>query len=324
MACKTRLILGPLLLGIAIASASYANAQSPHRAYSNAVAAAIEDPSDPEKAIALAEAAARAGRIRQAIATLERLLAGNPDLSNIRLELGLLYLQSGAPELARSFIEQALADPAMPPRVRARAEQALEQAATQQRGWTLQGEISLALRYETNATAAPDDARVQFVAGGQELPATLRSEDTEQADVSFVSNASARAGVDLATQAGDVLWAGVSYYATRHIDQKQLDLDVFQGDIGPEIALKPRLGIDLTVRPYAAGALVRKDGRMFQGEYGGGLFLDAGLGSRTRATVRGDVRVSDFRKTAVDPMNNDRDAVLLERFHLFMRHIQRL
>ena len=55
--------------------------------------------SDPEKAFDFAQSAVAVGDVRGAIDALERVLTLNPTLTNIKFELGLLYLRAGSPEL---------------------------------------------------------------------------------------------------------------------------------------------------------------------------------------------------------------------------------
>ena len=270
-----------------------------------------QSPDDPRKSFELVQTAIASGNVRIAIARLESLLVQNPALSNLRLELGLLYLENGSPQLAQRFIEEAMRDPSIPPGARARADQALSQAVTAQRGWSIEGELSVSVRAETNATAAPGDTQVQFVLGGQEVSSTLDTEDTEQSDVSFVTIANTRATLGFGNQAGDRLVGNLLYFSSRYVSEKDLDLDFFSADVGPEFQLGTRAGIPGTIRPYATGALVRKDGRNFQSDYGGGVEARVSLGTGSSAGGRFDARVTDFRRTPADPNNNERDALLL-------------
>lgn len=276
-----------------------------------ALGAVQRDPADPEVSFAFVRTAIATGNVRPAIARLESLLVRDPSLANLRLELGLLYLETGSPQLAERFIGQAMEDPSAPDAVRQRAEEALRESALRQRRWSAGGEVTVGLRGETNATAAPAGTAVQFVSGGQELPAVLESEDTEQADGSFVVTLSGDVGVDLGTQAGDRLRVSGLYYGTRYFSEKQLDIDFFSGDVGPEFRLTDLFGGPASVRPYAAAALVRKDGRNFEAEYGGGVDMRLVPGERTSVRTIVDARWTDYRSTVVDPLNDRRDALLV-------------
>lgn len=269
-----------------------------------------KDPSDPAVSIAFVEAAVASGNTRIAIARLESLIAQNPDLSNLKFELGMLYRQFGSPQLAQKLITEAMADPSFPPIYRARAERELAEAVDAQRGWSVETELALSLRAETNANAGPGDARVQFVTNGLEVGALLNRDDTEQSDISVVGTIGTTFRVDLGTQAGDQLIGTLYYYGTRYQSEKDLDLDFFSGEIGPEVNLERRLGAAVKIRPYAAAAHIREDGRPFLSEYGGGIDLVFKPTSRLTAQARVDARVTDFNRGPSAPLNDQRDGVL--------------
>ena len=91
---------------------AFAQAQStdsdPQRRYDAALEAVMENMADPEKSFKFVEAASELGDLRGAISALERILLINPNLPNIKLELGVLYLRIGSPDLAKTFIQRSL------------------------------------------------------------------------------------------------------------------------------------------------------------------------------------------------------------------------
>ena len=93
-----------------------------------AFAEVMANPGDPDAALRYARLLAANGQVRPAIAALERILRLNPRLDNIRLELASLYLAAGSPDVATLYAEQALASPAIPADVAARARQLLASA----------------------------------------------------------------------------------------------------------------------------------------------------------------------------------------------------
>lgn len=284
---------------------------SPNENFQRALNELRENPANPIASIAFVEAAVASGNTRIAIARLESLIAQNPDLSNLRFELGMLYRQYGSPQLAEKLISEALADPEFPPIYRARAERELAEAVNAQRGWSVETEIALSLRSETNANAGPNDPRVQFVTNGLEVGGVLRSQDTEQSDVSAVGSIGTTFRVDLGSQAGDELIGSLYYYGTRYLSEKDLDLDFFSGEIGPELNFDRRLGSGIKIRPYAAAAHVREDGRPFLSEYGGGLDASMRPNPRVTASARLDARVTDYNAGPAAPSNDQRDGILL-------------
>ena len=65
---------------------------------------------------------APAGDIESAISTYEQLLFYNPNLANVRFELGVLYYRLGSYEMARSYFDSALKMKDMTPGLRQRTE----------------------------------------------------------------------------------------------------------------------------------------------------------------------------------------------------------
>src|ERR1700722_2627137 len=76
--------------------------------YDSAFDAMYRDPGDLGKTVEYARVAARIGDLEGAIGALERLLMFNPDLTDIQLELGRLYLQLGSNEMARVWLTKAV------------------------------------------------------------------------------------------------------------------------------------------------------------------------------------------------------------------------
>ncbi len=124
------ILRGPLVALLVVLFPASGITQTDQR-FDTALQSVLVQPASVEASFQLAQAAAATDRYREAITALERVLILNPGLSNIRLELGVLYLRVGQTALAEKFIEEALADPAAPPQVRARAEEFL---AISQRG----------------------------------------------------------------------------------------------------------------------------------------------------------------------------------------------
>jgi hypothetical protein len=115
---------------------------------------------DAEASFNEARKAAAAGDVVGAIVALERVLQSNPDLANVKLELGLLYLRAGNLDLAKSYLQAAVDAPGAPPGARARARQALADAQGGLRQWTVSGGASLGLQYQSNPNGSPTTVSV--------------------------------------------------------------------------------------------------------------------------------------------------------------------
>lgn len=295
------------------ASSAEDSAASPGEQYQQALDAVMSDMADPQKSFDFVKIAIALGDLRGAIAALERVLRINPNLANIKLELGVLYLRIGSPDLAQTYITQALESEDVPELVRLRAERFLERAEAQAAGLKFSGSLFSAGRYETNATAAPSSSRVTLVnpfTGVEDL-ATLQDEDTEQEDYSIVFGAQGRAIYALDSQMGNEIEANAVYFGSRYLEQTRLNLNVVDINIGPRFFFGEVLNPNLSLRPYAIGTYIAKDGDTFQTDIGLGVTMRNFFSPRLFGEVRTEFRNRDFHETDQDPFNDERDGYLV-------------
>jgi hypothetical protein len=268
---------------------------------------------DPEALFRYAEAAAAVGDAPAAIAALERLLAMEPGLSNIRLELGYLYVQTGETELGISYISDALQDPAMPPPVRQRALEILAEAQAADRRWTFFGNVTTGLRHDSNANSGPDGT-VQFVLGPREINGRLDPEDTGQADASAYANLFGEARYDLGLQGRHQLVFSGTLYTEKYRDQTQLDL--LYGNVvgGPELDLGSALGRPATATLDVVAAYLERDRERYLSELG--LAAEAQVLMSERTIVRAGIsgKSQEFYDTREDPLNDNQDGALYGAF----------
>ena len=112
------------------------------------------------------------GDWQAAIARFRAMLARNPNLPRVRLDLAFAYFQAGQDRRAAYHFRLALGDKDLPPVVRARALAFLDRIR-RRKSWSITG--SLALAPDTNINAATSARRVALFG----LPAQL-SEDARQ------------------------------------------------------------------------------------------------------------------------------------------------
>ncbi len=273
----------------------------------------MSDMADPQNSFDFVKAAIALGDLRGAIAALERVLRINPNLANIKLELGILYLRIASPDLAQTYITQALESEDVPELVRLRAERFLERAEAQAARVKLSGSLFSAGRYETNATAAPSSSSVRLVNPftGVEDFATLQDEDMEQGGYSAVFGAQGRAVYALDSQIGNEIEANAAYFGYRYLEQTQLNLNVVDINIGPRFFFGEVLNPNLSVRPYGIGTYIAKDGETFQRDLGLGLNVRNFFSPQLFGEVRTEYRDRDFFETDQDPFNDERDGYLV-------------
>ena len=259
-----------------------------------------QDLANPEKSFRFAEAASRAGNIGGAIAALERILLVNPELDNIRLELGVLYLRAGNLPLGRYYLAKALESPAAPPEVRTRAQGMLADAERALARNQFSGTLFVGGRYDTNANAGPAGNLVR--GGGVDL--RLDDESTEQADFSFVSLATLRHSYDFATQGGSRLETNLTGYVARYAEQEEVNLGLAQIDVGPWLAIDD-VG-SLSLRPFGVAGRYYLEDRKYLDFFGGGLAARKSFGSQFLTELSYQYQRDVFHNSPRRPFSSDR------------------
>ncbi len=245
-----------IVLGVCVAILSASSAyskeppKSPQQRYQEAFDAMAADLANPERSFEYVQTAVAVGDLRGAIAALERILLLNPTLSNIKLELGVLYLRVGSPDLAVGYIDQALNDPAMPPLVRVRARELFDRAKAGARRQMFFATLGLSARYESNANAGPDSPLVKV--GGN--IGRLDDQFTEQNDMSINLNAVLQHRYAFESQAGHQLETDLFLFGSRYQDVDDLDTMVAELRIGPRLYGGSTANPNSSVRPYLLGS----------------------------------------------------------------------
>jgi len=257
----------------------------------------LADLSNPEKSYRYAQLAVQAGDIRGAIASLERLLRLNPNLDNIRLELGVLYYRLGSTDLALSYMRQAVKSPDIPPEIKHRAEEYIATAERQASPERFSGSLSLLGRYDTNVNLGPSSANI---AGG-----TLNPEATAHSDFSVVLAGSAQYLRDLGLQDYSRLEVNGTAYVQRYKEQDDFNIGLAQLDIGPGMQVGDIDSRPIFLRPYATGLYLGLGDESYLSQFGGGLTVTLPVSADFAIHLNGEGSFlkfynSDFRPTATD------------------------
>ena len=125
--------------------------------------------------------ALRRGDWQAAVARFRAMLARNPDLPRVRLDLALAYFQAGEDRQAAYHFRLALGDVDLPPIVRARAVAFLDQIR-RRKSWSVTG--SLALAPDSNINAATSARQVALFG----LPARLSDDARQTSGVGVSAN----------------------------------------------------------------------------------------------------------------------------------------
>ena len=279
--------------------------QTPEERYEATFDAMIANPSDPEAAINFAEAASAVGDFRGAIGALERILLVNPNLDNIKMELGVLYRRVGANELAQSYLGESLESEDVPEDVQGPAETILDETeakvAAERTRHRVGGSFFIGGRYETNANAGPGSSNIRLF--GFEGP-FLDDEDTEQEDVAFLTSGNLDYAYDFGTQAGHAMEADLFGLVSRYEDETDVNTSLVDGQLGPRFFLGDPLAPAASVRPFGTASYLELDDEKYRVAYGGGLNVRSALGpvglNVTARSVRQEFFDTDERQSASD------------------------
>ncbi|MEQ8965615.1 MAG: tetratricopeptide repeat protein [Azospirillaceae bacterium] len=262
----------------------------------------LADPADLDTTFAYARVSTRLGDIEAAITALERMLILAPDLPRVKLELGVLYYRLESYDIARAYLEDAIAGEDVPDAVRERVEVFLGEIEDRQARHALDLTATGGVRYQTNANLGPASRDVTI--RGFELE--LRPEDTEQEDVNLFAALGADYRYDLESQ-GDAIEASAIAYATRQFEQHQVDSEVIEVSVGPRFDLR-RFGLAAaSVSPYALANHIRLDREGYLVSLGGGVEGDVVVADPLRLEAGLEARWRDFLDTDTSPLNSQRD-----------------
>jgi Tetratricopeptide repeat len=263
----------------------------------------IARPSDLDLAFEYAQLSAQVGDYEGAVSTLERMLIYAPNTPRLQLELGILYYRLGAYEVARSYFDQALANPSVPPSVAAQIRLYLQQLALAADPPPFSATIFSAIRWESNANYGP--ATQNITLNGFDF--TLDSQSVGSPGWSALNIGTMHYSWDLKRQ-GDRIEFDALAYSTAYFDSKlrDIDLDFFEATLGPSFNMK-RWGWDKTrLFIYGIGDLAYLGYNTYFTAPGAGARLLSFAVDRSVIDVRVETRWRDFENSSNLPTNSQR------------------
>jgi tetratricopeptide (TPR) repeat protein len=264
-----------------------------------AFAEAMANPGDPDAALRYARLLAANGQVRPAIAALERILRLNPRLDNIRLELASLYLAAGSPDIATLYAEQALASPAIPADVAARARQLLASAEKASSPSLVTGSVFFGARYDTNATQATSLSTILLP--GAFVPVTPAV--TAQGAGSVVGSAQLTHRYDLGLQREGTWESNFSLFDQTFAKiSSNFNLLATYADTGPRIGVGDIGPVGWAMRPFLSGTFLAYGADPYALQYGGGLSSYFTLPPRWTLELTGTGRFSNYQNSNFRPL----------------------
>lgn len=293
--CASTVCIGPTF-----AQAPAAPSSDLQRQYDAAFQETLTKPADLDVLFRFAALATQTGDLEGAISALERMLLINSDLPRVRLELGVLYYRLSSYEVARTYLETALASPAVPADVRGKAQEYLAEIDSRTRPSSLSGEVFLGWRYQSNANLGPATSRVLLF--GQ--PANLNQQAVGTADWGVVSSLQVRHRYDFGSQDRAALETQFTAYANRQFQLSAANVTLLDLTTGPRFQVFQGTFEDFTLKPFVTGGYVWVKDTPYYGSWGGGVESSVLLGNGLRNTSIAIFRRQDNQDTSYLPVNS--------------------
>lgn len=198
---------------------------------------AAADPRNLDAWYAYANAAASAGKWREAAAALEHMLDLAPSLPRVKLDLGMVYLQTAQPGKARALFAEVMAmNP--PEEVKRNIREALDLADRNLKPHSWSGSASTGYNFDTNANASSSSGTVKFLDFILPLPPTAMAQKDGQIFGAASVNHSYRFDTDENERLRNWRWNMVVLgYGTEQIKLDNLNLYLMSVKTGPSVDL---------------------------------------------------------------------------------------
>jgi hypothetical protein len=226
----------------------------------------ISDLTNLDVAFEFAAVSTQLGDYEGAIVAYERLLIINPDLPRVRYELGVLYFALKSYPASQTYLESVLQLADAPPDLQQQANALLQQIAVAKTRNVFLGNVTLGMRYQSDANSAPGSATLRILGNDVRLqgPGTSRSDWNGFANAYFRDTYALDDGDDAP------LWeSNATLYGTRQILVTSLDLTLVQVTSG--IRFHPVSGDGLTIRPHVITGVIGLADNLYSDQYGAGI-----------------------------------------------------
>jgi tetratricopeptide (TPR) repeat protein len=262
----------------------------------------LADPGNVKLALAYAKLAAANGDLEGAVSTLERLLIVAPDVAALDLELGTLYYQLGAYDVASSYFKAAIKAPDVTPAIKGAAAGYTVAAAQGGNADRNMASLTFGARYQTNANSGAESPLIDL----NGVPFLLSPAAMAGADANGFVSANLHLSDDLHDQ-GDRFDTDISAYGALYAQQHDLDALAIEAKPGPVYNLK-RFGIaNSTLQVYGIFDGESLGGDPYYLAYGLGTALTAAIDPATQSHLRLEYRQETFENSALRPAVSDMD-----------------
>jgi tetratricopeptide (TPR) repeat protein len=264
----------------------------------------LAEPNNLDIAYEYASLSSAAGDYEGAVSTLQRMLIYAPNTPRLQLELGILYYKLGAYEVSRSYFEQALANPNLPPGIAEQVKLYLAQLALTADPPPFSATIFSGIRWESNANSGPGTSSVTL----NGIDFTIDQQSVGHPGWSALNVGTLHYSYDLKNQGDRFEFDGLAY-ATNYFESElqDIDLDFFEGTLGPSFNLR-RFGMDKSrLFLYGIGDIAYLGYDPYFTAPGGGVRLLSFADGRSVLDARAETRVREFSNNSNFPTNTLRD-----------------
>ena len=284
-----------LTLAICFIRCTYTYAEVPvgtdelDQSYKAAFQEMYEDPSDLDKATNFVELAIAVGDLEGAIAALERMLIFEPDLPQVRMELGLLYFRLESLDQASVYLRSVLEEESLPSDIRNQVEVALKEIRERTSVHTVTGRASVNTRYQSNANSGPDNSQILLFG----KPAILESNNLGQADSDISAKAQFGYTFDFQKNSRHTLNIDFSAQSNWYNERTELDASLFVFRVGPKLYTNNGKDKKLEVHPYLFANRYQSDqDTIISG--GGGLALNQIINDGISMNFQGEYQAKRY------------------------------
>lgn len=249
-----------------------------------------KSPSNLDANFKFTEQAVARGDYEAAIGALERILFFNPNLPQVKFELGILYFKLGSFEVARGYLQDAAKGADVPDDIRAQARADLAEIDRRLSPYEYSAFLQAGMRYQTNASFGPNGLMVR--AFGQN--AILDSRFGKHPDWDFFQTVSAYYAykMNLRGDAIEVTFQGLN---STQVKLDQFNLGLVEVTVGQRVAV----GQDASFKYYAIGDQVWLGGANYFNAIGGGLSARTTIGDFGIA----EAYIEDRHRSFFDSLN---------------------
>ena len=237
-----------LVLFISMMAPGYAAEEPTLKAqYDAAFLEMYEDVGNLDKTFRFAELAIAVGDLEGAVAALERMLIIEPDLPQVRMQLGTLYFQLASYAMALTYLNAVVSHDEVPDDVKQDAQELITRIDQLTSPHRFNGTVVAGVRYQSNANGGPMTQDIRLFGGH----AVLDEQYTHQSDWDVSLAGQFTYVLDFETEPSATLETGLSAYSSWQDTQSQVDTTLFELQFGPRFVFTPNPGTALDLRPYA-------------------------------------------------------------------------